>query len=596
MTDDLFGGLHRNAQRVNCRSVGTQPGPAAGGDGWQIVATLPRSKLRSGAFAVQVTGYVDAVAWSGSSPVRGQVQVCLGTAAGTKHPRHYANWGIVGSWHSNEFRGHPFSFLFVCTASVIDELYGSSWANTDDLVLWARSYTNGDVQNYAPTFDVSNVSWLFWNLGVVPAGYQKTDQYYPGTGAPAIPAPGAPVQRLLSAGPWAVGQTWLHMVCVWYAPQGPAGCLQVQHGRVTNGTFATFGAKLGEAGRWGSRLRGSYSAAQNENPQLSLGGFWFETIPASSSYRLAFSAGDAAPSTAEASRIFRYRVVSIRVDGLPDWWGYHLSNGDPLLLAGSFQTAYPNNRVFAQPPPRGYRYSDAVVMAHATAQNGFTVPQQRSYSMALQTNLLTPLWLSDAYVHSKDPAEGVPVQGFAIDSLGEQDDQVLYAVGLYRLNVATAGVEAIGEFYICRFWMLSDPSVAIVAPGVPGSPIELTPNSEGVSIVAQADLPTQPHNAVRESADREQEAIRGSTGYVRRWPMGSVTRRRWVLTWARLRPAEFAALSTFLRSNTTFRWRPPEDSANCAVGCLERPRSTLDDARQLWNVELAVCELVWIDP
>jgi len=170
-------------------------------------------------------------------------------------------------------------------------------------------------------------------------------------------------------------------------------------------------------------------------------------------------------------------------------------------------------------------------------------------------------------------------------------------VGFYRSNAPAAGLEPLQDFYLCQFWPVNDPTAGRPTTTPAGTAVVVAPSAEGASLVAQADLPIKPHGAVRENATaRQQAAIRGTTGYVRTWPMGARVRRLWALRWDGLRPAERATLDAFFRTDPTFRWLPPEESSNVAVGILERPQWTLDDARQVWACTLQVAELLWLDP
>lgn len=600
MADVLWGGLQNDKATVHVTAVGSMPGPG-GGDGWTIVGRLPKAKLAANKhYAFIVTGHVQNVAWTGTMPQRGIVQVCLGSSAGTKHPEYRMQLSLASAQYGT-YVAQPFQFLvlFSASPSITDPLWGATWPNSDDLVLWARIYRNGDPANYAGSFDVSTVSWLWWDLDAIPSNCQLAEQHYPAT-PDLLPALGSsPGGWLTTNNPGSSGQTWLHFSNLWFTPRGNgAGPARFEHGYVTDGTFSTFAAKGGTGLRWGTDTRGTYTGVAGvEEPTQQLGSFWPQTQPAGS-FLLGYRGVDAHAVSGRRTLVHRWRYLGIRIDQLPEARALSLTNGSAGANIAAHLFAYPT--VFApwEPGAQTGLVAEPVVLAHGIL--GTAAPGGRSHAWFVQTNRGRPLWAPGSFCHQLGGVEGVPVLAFGEGGgLGADPLEVRYEFNFVRVDAEQPPtVWPVLDAHFCSFWFLQDPSILRPVPSLNANPLILVPDREGLALSAQGDLPHLPDGVVQETVARPPSSrIDGVTGYSRSWPAMTAPRRQWQLMWSRLRDSERATLTTFLRSNPTFRWRPPESTGNVAAAVVERPRwSMVDTNGPLWSLQLRVVELVHLAP
>src|SRR5690606_24612144 len=87
-------------------------------------------------------------------------------------------------WPTAPIKGIPFQFLVMFDApnsGITDPAWGATWPNTEDLCLYARTYTNGDPQTYACTFEVIGLTWLWIDLEQIDNTRFLCAQHYPST-------------------------------------------------------------------------------------------------------------------------------------------------------------------------------------------------------------------------------------------------------------------------------------------------------------------------------------------------------------------------------------------------------------------------------
>ncbi len=593
MTETVWGDLQVDQVRVDVTGVGSQPGPG-GGDGWQIVARLPKERLQASRhYAFFVTGHIEHVQWSGATPNRGLVQVCLGDSAGTKHPLYRAQVGLTDP--SGEFLAYPFQFLvlFSSSPSITDPLWGSTWSNAEDLVLWARIYRNGDPAAYSASCRVSMISWLWFDLDAIPSGSQRAEQYYPGSPALNALSTASPAQHFLTVGsPGSIGEQWLHFVNVWFTPRGNgAGPAGFEHGYVTDGTWGTFTGKVGTGGRWGHDTRGVWDTSAGEQPQSQIGGFFPLVKPSGAGFAIGFRGRDWHAVTGRATQVHRWRYLGLRIGDLPNVSALSLTNQAAQSQKAAHVTQM--GQVFAPHEPGA---STAVTRSIYLAQGQLDAPApgQRSNSWAILTNRGSLIWPPASYVQQRGANEGVPVLAFASQGLGYDPLAVRYESALLRVDGEPAPqLWHIRDAHLVQLWLVQDPDILLPPVSPAGAPVVIDPGRESIAVGSLLDPPTAPDGATPEQPERVRVAHRGVTGYVRSWPRFVGMRRRWSLTWSVLRQAERDALDAFFRANVAFRWRPPMETSAVAIGAIERPRFVLVDPTGLWTCSLEVAELIY---
>lgn len=606
MPDVVWGSMRVDAITANVQSIGSQPGPP-GGDGWQIVARLRASQLQAGRhYAFVVNGHLQNIQTSGSSPTYGLAQVCLGDSLGTKHPEY--RMAVQLGDPSGQYVAVPFQFLVVFSASpsITDPLWGSTWANTADLVIWARVFRNGDPANYAASFDVANITWLWFDLDSIPGTHQLVEEYYP-----ARPPSGSPVTQAGGGGytnhflttnqPGSAGQQWLHFVNLWFTPLDYGqGAPQWQHGYVTDGFFTSFVPMAGAAGRWGMSTRGSVvHQPGQELPHAHLGSFFPLTQPAGSAFAIGFRGRDfPGLSVSNQTLIHRWRYLGIRIEALPEVSTLSLTNGSAGARIASHINMLGQSFAPHEPGPRTGRVAVPIYLTHGILDEQF--PGTRSHAWYQLTHRGRALWAPNSFVKQVNQInlrEGVPVLGFGMQGIGQDGLDIRYENNFVRIDgeLPPLGFQ-VADAHFVQLWLVQDPSILPPTNPSPGAPVVIVPQREGVAIASQQDLPIAPDSATTEAPEEPNQEIAGITGYRRSWPLFTGPRRFWTLTWSALRNAQKLTLEAFLAGNLTFRWRPPQESGNVALLALDVPAFDLVDPTGLWQASLRVAELVWVGP
>ena len=222
MVETRYADLHLSPPSLRVQTVGSTPGPPLG-DNWTLAANLPASSMPSGAgqYAVIVTGKIGDVLVAGSTPSSGVMQVCLGTTQNLRLPHLRVSQTLTFPMSAQE--GIPFQFVLVVSASDPDPVLGSSFtpdAGVNELVLWARTYLNGDPQTYYAEFTLADVSWLWFDLARIPSGDAVFYEDDTSAGFPVFPRV---KMRGLTPAIGATGETWLHFGNVWYEPRQHLG-------------------------------------------------------------------------------------------------------------------------------------------------------------------------------------------------------------------------------------------------------------------------------------------------------------------------------------------------------------------------------------
>lgn len=217
MAETRYADLHLSPPSLRVQTVGTVQGPPLG-DGWSLVTNLPAEKMPAGAgeYAVVVSGKIGDLLVSGSAPSSGVMQLCLGTTQNLRLPHMRVSQSLTIPMGAQE--GVPFQFLLVVSAADPDPVLGASFApaaGSNELVLWGRTYLNGDPQTYYAEFTVADVSWLWFDLARIPS----SDVHFTEEAVGAILTKERFKLRGLSPVIGATDETWLHFGNVWYEPR-----------------------------------------------------------------------------------------------------------------------------------------------------------------------------------------------------------------------------------------------------------------------------------------------------------------------------------------------------------------------------------------
>jgi hypothetical protein len=285
-----------------------------GGDGWQIVARLPRASLPAGTgrFVIMCNGTVGQIAVTGGTPVNGYLQVCLGHASGWKSTVYEQRVSVLEQLGNLD--GLAFQFLMVqsLAPSVIDPEFGATFDNNsgDEWCIWGRTFFNGDPQTYAVQFDVGNVSWLWLDSDRIPAADLLCEVRTTPLNLTTTPAA---VHVNLNA-PGSAGQRWLHFYNVTYSPRNyTIGGLApgFQFGFYDASTVQ---ARVGTNWRWGQNRTGRMFGWDSK---LCQGAFWCGVQPAGTFFP-AIDGYDRQQPLGFYSTVTRSAYVGLRLDNLHD--------------------------------------------------------------------------------------------------------------------------------------------------------------------------------------------------------------------------------------------------------------------------------------
>jgi hypothetical protein len=571
MPDVLWGGLQVDAAAVTSPNTGAQPGPG-GGDGWSIIGRLPKEKLITNrAYVFVVSGTICNIQRVGAAPLNGLCQVALGDPSGVKHPGYCAELSI--NWPTTATEGQPFQFLVIFDPGygIADPVWGARWPNTEDLCLYGRCYTNGDAQNYAATFDVAGVSWLWFDIDVIDGADHFVDEDWPAAPHVQLQAAGYQDWHLGASMPGSAGEKWVHFVNLDYTSLDYQTNPSFQFGATTAPSFGTFSPKIGSR-RWGCRARGNVgSLTAVRNPRMHIGAMCVQDRSAGSLYWGYRGNGTAL--------VHRFRHFALRVDELPEFSGRSTS-------AASTAPEHDALQLLHEPPPQTGTVAQPIYLASVVA---FSYHDD-AFALRLATRSGRTVWNGPAI--NKLSGEGIQIFGAGQFGLGPGDG-VRYENSLERLTVPA------GQFYaddveFLQVWLLSDPTIDPPDPYPTLPPVYVEPSRESSDVGSLTDLPVAPDFGGEMEIEQPVAGIVGVTGVARRWPLFTGPRRTWVIPWSALSVAEFETLDAFLRANLTFRCRPPGESSKVAVIALDPPQfDMLDSASLVRSCRLRVAELIF---
>lgn len=595
-----YGDLIPQPGTIQVTGLGSQPGPV-GGDGWQTVATLPEARLPAGTgrYAVIVTGKIGNVQRSGAQPVRGVVQLALGIMSGAPNPSPIHKQVISVNEQLGNFEGVPFMFVMVQQASplISDPFFGPTWTNGAgaEFALFGRTYWNGDPAAYAVTFDVTEVSWLWFDMDQIPAGEVLADVFVPSS--PQALTNGYAGIHLNTNSPGSAGQKWLHFQAITYAPspgafgQLPAPSFQFGHSP-TAGAFTGFVPKVGTNGRWGQG-RNLGATGASEKPTLSQGCFWYLVRPSGVFLPGVWGRDRHSLAGPSATTVLRSVNLSVRLDNLLDVLvrtDEEVANAT-CNLSSSIPPFWPTVYVPLERPAAGI-VATPVCFVHGIVQT----TGLQAYEAALGDNLGAIYDFIDSCAQSDaGRQEGCSAMSFSEHGLPAVAGAIQYRAWFMGGFNSPAVALPVRDITIVQFNLVRDPDVVPNIPPSDVAPFVLVPGRESANPASLSPLPIAPDSEMPEDPSVDIAGIEGATGYVRRWPLDAKVRRWWTLTWSSLSEANRNALATFLETNPAFRFTPLRRTAAIALLALDAPE--LDQVGgQRYVARLRCVELVWTGP
>lgn len=611
-----YGDIHQDSANRTITGLGVSPGPS-GGDGWQIVSFLPSTSLPSGVgnYAILVTGVLHNLRriTSTSLPQRGVVQLCLGLDTGAKSPVHQCVFSL--NEQTLDGSGIPFGFTMVQnplgSPSISDPFFGSSFDNASGSkwCVWGRIYTNGDPLTYSYEFDVADLTWIWWDIGLIPAGDVAVEAYYPV--APQPLSASVAFAHISANQPGTAGEKWLYFGSVGYEPplgalgtqpapviqlgyttdSGVAGTVGVQPGSTLSGMVP----KIGTNTRWsqskGNIVIQNLNQGQGTVPMHSHWAFWYGVRPSGAFYP-AFHARDRQTSGALfASRIRNYAFVAVRLDNLLDVLA-RTETEVASATANRFSTPTEGEAYVPLERPATGLVSHPCVMTHGIV----STTARQSYLGEIWTDRGNMLrGASVAAISNTSRNEGASIMSFARHGLSPSLPAVQYRARFTGGALAPPTSLAVRDISIVQFNMVRDADPDPALPATPSNPIVVSPGRESPSPASLALPPHAPDAATDEDGgELEEGTIRGTTGYRRTWPLFSRPRRQFPLTWSALLESQARDVMDFLQANPMFRHSLPRDSAIAAFQIGEPELRQI--SAQAYAVSVDCVELIWTGP
>jgi len=546
---------------LQVQTVGTDPGPP-GGDGWSLLSALnPDGMAGTSQYAIVITGTIGGVQlFGGGAPLRGLAQLVLGTAGGTLHPDFRVSIPLSLPLAGDE--GTPFQFVVLVSSAFPDGLLGSSLnPDTTQLCLYGRVSLNGDPQTYGASFLVADLVWHWWDIGRIPAGHWAADQVLTTDILPV--APEASWRRMAPAPFGGNGETWLHFPNVWYQSLIAANACAFRFGVVWDGaTPATFDTKIGncdrantgagQSNRWG---QSHFPQTGNllEVPQVQQGGFFVHqngnatTRPAYFGY-------------AQLGRVFRYRTFAVRIDTLPDLLWRH----EGWVSPGGVPIGQPWEETFLareRPRPVPGILTNPIVMVHQVGK--FFGPPKSYGTWVTENGNGQSLSFGQQVFPKADQSRGEAVSAV---SIGRRIFQRTSPAMQWRAHLVgkvgmPTAVQQVVDFTFVQFHPTRDPENLSDPPGTTPPPIVLVPAKQSLDVGALSAPPFAPSAATNERIQEERPSITGTTGYRRRWPLGTKAARVFTVSWPALSDADGEILVAWLILNPAWRYTPPRAAA-----------------------------------
>lgn len=567
---------------------GSQPGPV-GGDGWTLVTTLPQAALPAGTtrLVVFVNGKVGNIARQGAgTPRAGILQVCLGLASGAKSPLHMQIVPVLEALGPLDGLLFQFCLMQSASPSISDPFFGSTWNNDsgDELAIWARGFWNGDVPTYTAAFEVSDITWLWFDTDTIPGTEQLCEHFFPSP-PHALTTTNTPI-HLASNTPGASGQKWLHFHCLTYRPLSPTSNAPLFQFGYHDGT--SFHEQVGTNGRWGQQR---CIEVPTQEGQLSQGCFWYQDHP-SGTVHPGVRGQDRNPTT--PTQVLRHCYFGLRLDSLSDVL-VRTEIDVPNATSSLFQVtpAFPHVYVPLERPATGLVSAPSVFVHGIVQTDGLA----QTYDSVLLTNTgrtLDPITMGS--LTNGPRGEGVSSMAFSRYGLSASVDDVQYrAMWVGMLNAPPRSLR-VRDITIVQTTLVAEADPVPTGPPVPGNPMVLVPGRESADPAGLPAVPFAPDAAMNEEVTATSRGrIAGATGYERTWPLFGRVRRQFGLRWSALTEGDARALFAFLRANPAFRFTPPAELSAIAMLQAARPE-LIQVSAGIFAVQSPCVELIWTGP
>lgn len=602
-----YGDVYVDGSTSTVTMMAPDPGRVAAN--FQRIATLPHGTMPTGArsYAIFVRGMLHNIRNATATPpwTRAMAEICLGTTAGLVASQAVVLINLEPA--AGMRTAIPFELLLVTDPSSNNEWGGTlSISNNLEVCLYARIDRNRDNdvgQQYS--YAVSNVEWLWLDRTAIPVGDIVVQQPTPGTGFPTsggVPT-GLTSTPFVCTFPTQVGtasQQWLHFMHWSYRSAlgsssvnlRRAPCFKV--GQYLPAT-TTYDYKIGTGPninepRFGlERNFPSNIGNLRVRPILRTTAWWHQSNPSSGTFFPTFWAVQPQPYVAAAFVNVEYSIA-LRLDLLDD----------VLVRTETTWPSLTGNR-YSPPPAEGSAYlalerpatgspTAPIIMARGIVETTGT----QDYCLEIWSNTGSPISTSTVHAQSDiGKGEGVLLSTMSRMGLAGTTSAIQYRTRWTGGDQAASTSLTVRDVQILQLNLVQgvdpDPTLPAVA-----SYLTLTPGRESANPATLSPLPIAPDAEQGEDATVATEAIAGTTGYVRTWPLFARVRRQFSLQWSALSGANATTVADFLRDNPAFRFRPHRETADIAVVQLDAP-SIEQASGHVYAIGVRVAELIWTD-
>lgn len=551
-------------------------------DGWTTVAAVPLTVFLSGTseYVFFVSGAVGDVDTTISLPLRTRVEVGLFEGAAATAPfktfRTLAqDPGINAQYGGVALRGMPFQMLAAYSSA--------PWTATNQLLIKARFFRNGDVAMYGGSFKVSDLSVLVFDLDAIGGSNYLVHEF--------LPTGGSGLNNLLSEG-WkqywrtnvfgATGQRWAYFSALDYEPKSLTNAPWYRVEVAPNNDWVTLNPAMGTT-RLGVQCRGSISGVGMKAMQC--GAAWLDV---------------ATNNTTIALRgIDRHNVTNDRTS-LNSWtffaWKFEAQAYDTKNYSASSSLAVADLTESTYLACEMAAASTNNINILGNSINGWSISGLRSTRTWSKMN------------------DGVPT----IPKTNRMPACVVnYEEGLYHTacgqranagasvqhrfiwnrnpNEAAEGALPMEDVFVMAWDWETGPDTASYAAEVSGSPVSVTTEYEALGLGSLNTLPFEPDSAAPVQVDYQRNELRTKRGDLLTWPRFLAPRQTWQLEWTLSRADSKTLLTWFAaQSNTAFKWTSRITRAAIPLAIVEDPSA--DDSGLVIRVSIRAVELQFVGP
>lgn len=537
---------------------------------------------------------------NGAPWLKATAEICLGNTAGLVSDIervHITLEPALGQRSSIPFH------LMLVNGSFYNTQWGASMSISSamQLCLYARIDPNFDNQlGQQYSYNIGNVEWLWFDRTAIPVSEQAFLEPSPGSGGSLLsPSPYTYTMPAVYGGS---GQKWLHFVHWSYRPAlgntagtivPPAPAFKVGTNDGTNSLYYVGTGPNAAQPRFGQKRNIPYNGLVRTRPILRQTAWFYEqkmTVGGSAPTFFAMQPNPYAPAPSPAAQAQLHYTFALRLDNL----------SDVLVRSEATWSNLTGNR-YTPPPAEGSAYlalerpatgsaTAPVIMARGIVQTTGT----QDYCLEIYSNTGSPISTSTVHARSDaGAAEGVLLSTMSRMGLSGTTSAIQYRTRWTGGDQAAASSLTVRDVQILQLNLVSgvdpDPTLPAVA-----SYLTLTPGRESANPATLSPLPIAPDAEQGEDATVATEAIAGTTGYVRTWPLFARVRRQFSLQWSALSGANATTVANFLRDNPAFRFRPHRETADIAVVQLDAP-SIEQASGHVYAIGVRVAELIWTD-